>query len=218
MALSRDTIFDDIVTLDPAVVLDHGDPQSLRPAQRVRGLEAYVGRYGRGGWRGLSAPPIQVHRFASQELTDSVKRLWDLGIENPEVRNLLLQIVAAGKLSGCGDIAYAAAVDGGRTVRERALAIEALLQSNDPRLEAVSVSVETDPGLWPDAITRRAVVDLFHSYMPVARLSQILRRVSEKPRSVGDLNYRLPREIETACLSEEYLDQFNRFMKRRLML
>ena len=200
-------IFDDIVALDPAVVLDHGDPQSLRPAQRVRALEAYVDRYGRGGWRGLSTPRIQVHRFASPELTDSVKRLWDQGIENPEVRDLLLQMVAAGKLDGCADIAYAVAMDGARTVRERSLAIEALLQLNDPRLEALSVSVETDPARWPDAMARHAVLDLFPTYMPVARLSQILRRVKEKPRSVGELNYRLPREIETAGLSPEYLDQ-----------
>jgi hypothetical protein len=206
LALSRDTIFDDIVALDPAVVLDHGDPQSLRPAQRVRALEAYVDRYGRGGWRGLNTPRIQVHRFASPELTDSVKRLWDLGIENPEVRNLLLQITAAGKLNGCADIVYAVAMDGARTIRERSLAIEALLQLNDPRLEGLSVSVDTDPGRWPDAMARHAVLDLFPTYMPVARLSQILRRVKENPRSVGDLNYRLPREIETADLSPDYLD------------
>ena len=56
-------------------------------------------------------------------------------------------------------------------------------------------------------MARRAVVDLFPSCVPVVRLSQILRRVKEKPRSVGDLNYRLPREIETADLSPEYLDQ-----------
>ena len=159
LALSRDTIFDDIVALDPAVVLDHGDPQSLRPAQRVRALEAYVDRYGRGGWRGLSTPRIQVHRFASQELTYSVTRLWDQGIENPEVRVLLLQIVAAGKLSGCADIAYASAMDQVGTVRERSLAIEALLQLNDQRLEALSVSVETDPARWPDAMARHAVLD-----------------------------------------------------------
>jgi hypothetical protein len=207
LALWRDSIFDDIVALDPAVVLDHGDPQSLGPAQRVRAIEAYVDRYGRGGWRGLSTPGIQVHRFASQELTDSVKRLWDQGIENPEIRELLLQIVAAGKLGGCADIAGAAAMDGARTVRERSLAIEALLQLSDPRLEAVSVSVETDPALWPDAMARRAVVDLFPSCVPVTRLSQILRRVKEKPRSIGDLNYGPPREIETAGLSPEYLDQ-----------
>ncbi|MBA3518513.1 MAG: ATP-binding protein [Rhizobiales bacterium] len=212
LALSRDTIFDDIVVLDPAVVLDHGDPQSLRPAQRVRALEAYVNRYGRGGWRGLSTPRIQVHRFASQELTDSVKRLWDQGIESPEVRDLLLQIVAAGKLGGCTDIAYAVAIDVGRTVRERSLAIEALLQLNDPRLEALSVSVETDPARWPDAMARHAVLDLFPTYMPVARLSQILLRVKEESRNVGDLNYRLPGEIETADLSPGYLDQLRQVL------
>lgn len=207
LALSRDTVFDDIVALDPAVVLDHGDPQSLRPAQRIRALEAYVDRYGSGGWRGLSTPRIQVHRFASQELTDSVKRLWDQRIENPEVRDLLLQIIAAGKLGGCADIAYTVAMDRALTVRERGLAIEALLQLNDQRIEALSISVETDPARWPDTVTRHTVLDLFPSYMPVVRLSQILRRVKENPRSVGDLNYRLPREIETADLSPDYLNQ-----------
>lgn len=207
LALSRDTIFDDIVVLDPAVVLDHGDPQSLRPAQRIRALEAYVDRYGRGGWRGLSTPRIQVHRFASQELTGRVSQIWDQGIENPEVRDLLLQIIGAGKLAGCADIAYAVAMDEGRTVRERSLAIEALLHLDDPRLETLAVSLETDPVRWPDAMTRHAALDLFPTYLPVPRLSRILRRVRENPRNLGDLNYRLPREIETVSFPPEYLDQ-----------
>lgn len=207
LALSRATVFDDIVALDPAVVLDHGDPQSLRPAQRVRALEAYVARYGRGGWRGLSTPQIQVHRFGSPELTDSVKRLWNQGIENPEVRELLLQIIGAGEVGGCADIAYAVAMDGAQSARERSLATKALLQLNDPHLEALSISVETDPTRWPEAMARHAMLNLFPVYMPVARLSQILRRVKESSRSVGDLNYRLPREIETADLSPKYLDQ-----------
>lgn len=166
-----------------------------------------MGRFGHGGWRGLSTPSVQVHRFASEELADTVKRMWDLGIENPEVRELLLQIVGVGNLSGCADIAYGTAMDGARAVRERALAIEALLRLKDPRLEEVSASVESDVGRWPDSAARRALVDLFPDHMPVARLSKILRRVSEKPRSISDLNFRLPREIETAWLSDEYLDQ-----------
>ena len=212
IALSRDTIFDDIVALDPAVVLDYGDPQSLRPAQRIRALEAYVERYGLGGWRGLSVPRIQVHRFASQELTDSVRRLWGHGIENPEVRELMFQIIAAGKLGGCADIAYSAAMEEGRTVRERSLAIEGLSKLNDPRLEALSVSVDIESARWPDEIARRSVVDLFPGHMPVARLSQILRRVKEPPRSVGDLNYRLPRAIETSDLSPAYLDELRQVL------
>ncbi|MGA8170180.1 MAG: hypothetical protein WB816_05010 [Methylocystis sp.] len=207
LALSRDTIFDDLVDLDPAAVLDHGDPQSLRPAQRIRALEAYVERYGRGGWRGLSTPGIQVHRFASQELTGCVTRLWNRGIENPEVRILLLQSVAAGKLGECADIAYGSAMDGAGTVRERSLGIEAMLQLNDPRLEALSVSVETDPARWPDAMTRHAVLDLFPTHMPVARLSRIVQRVKEELRSVGQLNYWLPHKIETGNFSPRYLDE-----------
>jgi hypothetical protein len=212
LALKRDTIFDELVVLDPAVVLDHGDPQSLRPAQRVSALKLYVDRYGRGGWRGRNTPRIQVHRFASPELMESVKRLWEQGIENPEVSDLLLQIIAAGKLSGCADIAYTTAVDAARTAEERSLGIEALMQLNDPRLEALSVSIEACPAQWPDAIARHAVLALFPTYMPVARLSQILRRVKEKPRSVGELNYLLPRKIEAAALSSDYLDQLRQVL------
>jgi len=206
LALSRDTIFDEIIAIDPAVVLDHGDPQSLRPAQRIRALEAYVGRHGVGGWRGLRTPSVQVHRFASPELSDTVMRLWRAGIENPEVRHLLLQIIGAGKLQQCADIAHEIAMDGSQSVRERWVALRALLQLNDPRLETIAVSLETDAVLWPDAMARQSILDLFPQYLPVPRLLNILRRVKENTRGAGDLNYSLPRKIETAELSPEYLD------------
>lgn len=99
LALSHNIIFDAIVAIDPAVVLDHGDPQSLTPTQRIKALEAYAGRYGGGGWRGLNTPRIQVHRFASPELADTVSRLWRGDIENPEVRQLLLKIIGAGRIA-----------------------------------------------------------------------------------------------------------------------
>jgi hypothetical protein len=207
LALSRDTVFDDIVAIDPAVVLDHGDPQSLRPDQRIRALDAYVSRFGGGGWRGLGAPRIQVHRFASAELSDTVKRLWAMGIENSEVRELLLQMIGTGRLEGCADIAHTVAMDSVRTVGERSLAIDALMQLSDTRLDAIGISLQTDVARWPDAMARRAALDLFPEHLPITRLLDILRRVKENPRTVGDLNYKLPREIESVDLSPEYLDQ-----------
>lgn len=207
LAISRDSILDDIIKLDPAVILDHGDPQSLTPAQRIKALEAYAERYGLGGWRGLRTPRIQVHRFASPELADIVNRLWSRGIENPEVRDLLLQIVGLGKLGECADIAYASAIDSERPISERYLAIEALCQLNDSRLDALAASIEADPDRWPDKMACQAVVALFPTYLPIMRLSQILRRVQAKSRSVGELNFWLPRAIETGKFSPEYLDQ-----------
>lgn len=207
LALSRDTIFDEIVELDPAVVLDYGDPQSLRPAQRIRALEAYVDRYGRGGWRGLNTPRIQVHRFASPELAGAVNRLWNDGIENSEVRALLLRIIAAGKIGDCADVAHATAIDPGEADHERILAIEALQELRDPRIAALSASIETDPHLWPVNLARRVVLDLFPDHMPVGRLAQILPRVKETSRGLGNLNYYWPRQIDAMTVPLKYFDQ-----------
>ncbi|HKO70771.1 MAG TPA: hypothetical protein VJV58_07555 [Bradyrhizobium sp.] len=212
LALSSDTIFDDIIALDPAVVLDHGDPHSLRPAQRSRALEAYVGRYGGGGWRGLGTPRIQVHRFACPELCTTVKRLWVTRIENREVRDLLLEMIAAGKIDGCADIAHSVAMDSTSTTHERGVAIESLLQLKDPRLDALSMSLEADVARWPDAIALYALVALFPTYLPIARLTNILRRVRENNLPGGALNYQLPRQIETASLSSDYLDELRRVL------
>ncbi|MGL9623149.1 hypothetical protein QRQ56_34835 [Bradyrhizobium sp. U531] len=207
LSLWHHTIFDDIVELDPAVVLDHGDPQSLSVAQRIRALEAYVERYGRGGWRGLSTPEIQVHRFASPELAPSVRRLWKSGIGNPEVRSLLLRIVIAGKLKACADIVYAIAMDAAGDDYERSLATEALVHLSDEHLEALAESLENEPARWPDAMARRALITLFPTHLSVSRLSRILKRVKQNVRSIGELNHRLPHEIEIAGLSPEDLDE-----------
>lgn len=206
LALWRETIFDDIVAIDPAVVLDHGDPQSLRPAQRTHALEAYVSLNGAGGWRGLKTPSIQVHRFASAELSEPINHLWRSGIENPEVRDLLLEIIGAGKLTACADIAHDVAMNTACSVREREAAIDALMRLDDARLERLASSIESDPATWPDAIARPATVALFPRFLSVSRLSNILKRVRENPRAIGDLGYHLPRAIETAELPSSYLN------------
>ncbi|QQO12936.1 hypothetical protein JJB99_26365 [Bradyrhizobium diazoefficiens] len=206
LALWHSTILDDVLVLDPAVILNHGDPQSFSPVQRIRALEAYVGRYGRGGWRGLSIPEIQAHRFTCPELAASVKGLWEGEIENPEVRTFLLRIIAISKLKECADVVHTVAMDAAGDIRERTLAIEAMVQLSDDRLERLVTSLEMEPDRWPGVMARRALIELFPGHVSVDQLSKILRRVKEHPRSIGELTHRLPHEIETADLSPEYLD------------
>ncbi len=200
------TIFDDLVQLDPAVLLNHGDPQSLSVAQRVRALEAYVGRYGVGGWRGLQTPSVQVHRFVTPELASTVQRLWQFGIENEEVRELFLRLIAAGRLAICSDLAFEAAMNGGGTAYERTLAIEALLQLDDPRLDAISISIASDPHLWPPKVARRAMRSLFPTHMPVDRLKSIVQRVPDGRGSASDWAYHLREEITHGIFTPDYLD------------
>jgi ferredoxin-like protein FixX len=207
LALTHDTVFDEIVALDPAVILDHGDPQSYAAPQRLAALEAYVRRYGSGGWRGLSTPQIQVHRFASPELGNAVNRLFRSGIENPEVRHLLLRMIGAGKITVCADLAHDVAMDPQRPSHERELAIDALLQLFDSRLGGLAQSLEADTARWPNDIARAVMLDLFPSYLPISRLQKLLGRLNENSRTIGDLNYRFPQRIESIALSPVYLDQ-----------
>ncbi|MDO8423146.1 MAG: hypothetical protein Q7S99_13395 [Parvibaculum sp.] len=206
LALSHDSIFDRVVLTDPAVVLDHGDPQSLRLDQRIRALESYVNRYGDGGWRGLSTPRIQVHRFASIELSEAISRLWGAGIQNPEVRELLLQIIGVGQIKECRDIVYSVAISSSESDYERTLAIRALAQWDDPSLESVGASLN-DIFQWSDAMARFAVVELFPRHLTASRLLSVLKRIRESRRSIGEISYHLPRKIADSEFLPNYLEE-----------
>lgn len=206
LALSDDTIFEMLRDHEPAVLLNDGDPESLTLSQRTQALRAYVERYGQGGWRGLSVPDIQVHRFASAELSDEINRLWANGIENSEIRELMLKLIEAGRITGCADIAYATACDATATRIERVFALDVLLAIDDPRLEEVIKSLVQDPVKWPDELSRIAVPRLFPKHLSVERLCQVLERVEEDKRSVGDLSWQLPRLIASEELDQPTLD------------
>ena len=96
---------------EPAVLVDEGDPQALSLTQRQQVLRAYVEKYGQGGWRGMSPPHIQVHRLASTGLVHDIRRLWQSGIENSEVRQTLLRLIGAGPMPDCADIVHDVAYD-----------------------------------------------------------------------------------------------------------
>src|SRR5690606_21504786 len=96
MALRDDAIFEEVLRREPDVLLNFGDPESLSPAQRQRALRAYVELHSAGGWRGLRVPSVQLHRFAADDLEPEVKRLWEGGIENHEIREILLTLIGLG--------------------------------------------------------------------------------------------------------------------------
>jgi hypothetical protein len=150
---------------------------------------------------------IQVHRFASPELSAPIKEIWTSGLENPELRELTFELIAAGKLTGCADIAYSVAVDPKALHRERRHALEALIALNDDRLFEIGASIESDTVLWPPDLTRSAILRLFPRNFSVPQLSNVLRRVQEPPRTIGDVSWKLPQLIAEEALTPDALDQ-----------
>ena len=195
LALAEDRIFEMLRDNEPAVLLDEGDPETLSPSQRSQALRAYVERYGQGGWRGLSVPPIQIHRFASSELAEDVIQLWGMGIENPDVRQTLLYLIEAGRIGECADIAHDVARDVEASPVERMIAVDAMVALRDPRLKDIASEVATTDAMWLDEIARGVVLRLFPRDLSIEQLCQSLSWIKEGKRSVGGLRSRLPHLI-----------------------
>lgn len=205
LALTRPTIMQELRDREPTILLDFGDPESLTLPERIRALRAYVSRYGRGEWRGMHVPRIQVHRFASEDLSEEVIALWKAGVENPEVRQLLLELIGAAPMPKAADIAHEIAIRPGADTTERIDALDALIRLNDLRLPAICESLASDHSIWPDRLTKNAVARLLPRHITVAQAGKTLARISESKRG-GDLGWTLSRLITEEPMEADYLE------------
>lgn len=207
LALQEDGIFELLRDNEPAVLLDEGDPESLMQTQRNQALRAYANRYGQGGWRGLQVPHIQVHRFASKELADEIDRIWRDGVESPDVRGVLISLIEAGRIEACSDIVFDIAQDIAAPAVERITSIDALVALADERLKRIAASIADSDDLWPDRVSRGAVLRLFPKYMSIEQLCRTLRWIKRQKRSTGDFSWQLPHLIAGASLDLTDLEE-----------
>jgi len=206
LALEEKGIFELLRDNEPAVLLGEGDPESLSPMQRNQALRAYCERYGSGGWRGLRTPPIQVRRFASNELADEINRIWQSGVENPDVRQVLLDLIEAGRIDACADIAYHLALDAKAHDVERIKAINVLAALDDKRLGEIAAGIATHD-LWPDRVACGTILRLFPIHMTVEQLCQTLRWIRREKRSMDNLSWLLPGLIAASVLDLPALEK-----------
>lgn len=201
LALQVDGIFELLRDNEPAVLLNEGDPASLTQAQRNQSIQAFAERYGPGGWRGLEVPQIQVNRFASQELAPEIDKIWRRGVENPDVREILISLINAGKIKSCADILFDISQDDNATTLERIMAIDALVTLDDERLGKIASGIADADTLWPDKVSRGVVIRLFPKHMSVEQLCRTLRWIKREKWSAGDLSWQLPRLITASNLN-----------------
>ncbi len=197
LCLQHEGLFEQVRDREPEVLLDFGDPGSLTTHQRGQALKAYVSRYGRGGWRGMNVPWIQIQRFASRDLAFEVRQLWHGGIENEEVRRLLLMLIDVGEMAICADIAYESAVHRDGIEIERLYATEALASLNDERLPSLIESMEADSALWPHTLARSIALRLFPEHLQANQLCRLLRRLPQSAHAAGDISWQLPQIIKS---------------------
>jgi hypothetical protein len=206
LALLRPDMFERVVKIEPDALLTQGDPESLTDLQRERALLGFVARYGKGQWRGLEVPNLQVARLAQLGLAGTVQSAWAAGVEAPEVRELLLRLVSAGHMQGCADLVANVAADASCSDRERFEALLALAALGDSRLvPMVDAIVTLAPG-WSERLARWVGTMLYPEHVTEAQLVQLLARVRSEKRDRGDYADSVARVIQKADLSQVRLE------------
>lgn len=206
LSLIRRDMFDAVLEVEPSTLLTHGDPESLTDSQRERALLAFVERYGKGQRRGLEVPDLQVTRLAQVALSETILAAWNNGVENPEVRELLLRLISAGRFQKCADLAASVARDASCSDQERFEAIVALSNLGDARLGAfIEAAVALAPG-WTERMARWIGTFLYPEHVSDTQLLQLLSNVRVKSRRGGDYADRVARVVEKADLSTSRLE------------
>lgn len=206
LALLRPDMFDRVVKIEPDALLTQGDPESLSDLQRERALLGFVARYGKGQWRGLEVPNLQVARLAQLGLTRTVQSAWAAGVEAPEVRELLLRLVSAGRMQGCADLVAGVAADASCSDRERFEALLALAALGDSRLASMVDAIVTLAPGWSERLARWVGTMLYPEHVTEAQLVQLLARVRSESRGSGDYAGSVARVIQKADLSQARLE------------
>ncbi len=128
-------------------------------------------------------PSLQVERFASKELIADVARSRKSGIENPEVRETLLELIGWGQMRENADLAHGVAVDAKAEPSSRISALAALSRLDDPRLPALLDEIASGVPGWPPVLGQRAVIEFFPNRMSSEQLLQIFARQEPKTRT-----------------------------------
>lgn len=207
LAITDSRIFELLRDHEPMTLLDEGDPESLTNVQRAQALRAYVERYGRGGWRGVRVPYIQIHRFAEPELADEITLLWRKGIENPEVRETVLSIIEMGRIQKCIDIAFKCFRDTKGLIMERLVALEAMITINDSRLTDIARALSKGGRQWPEELTRAVAIRMFPTNLSIQQFCQTISRLVKKNRRAVDGLSQMPYLIRDAEISFHDLEE-----------
>ena len=206
LALLRQDVFDEILRVEPSTLLIHGDPESLMDHQRQRALLSFVILCGKGRWRGVRVPDIQIERLAEPSLAQTVLDAWRDGVENPEVRDLLIQLVSVGRFQKCADLMASLASTVNSNPHERFDAIAALAELADPRTSAlIDAALASGPN-WNAELAGWIATSLYPDHVTDTQLLEIAARLPSQTRRLRNYADRMASRIETAVVSSKRLE------------
>lgn len=204
-----------IIDINPVLLLKGGDPGSLTLETRVRALKASIGRIiASDRWYGWMDWP-SLRRFSSADLAPTLKRLWAEHAHR-DVRHLLLQLMVAGGLSDCLDLAVDVVLgpETDRTSRVLASRLVVKFADRDVLKSYAEVIASRGAALSSEELDETIVV-LFPEFLSVEQLLSTVTTVSSDERNGLRLKHVGP-ELADKLVDAGALDELVRGLSARI--
>ncbi|RYD85986.1 MAG: hypothetical protein EOP84_00555 [Verrucomicrobiaceae bacterium] len=203
LALWNPRVRAEILLRQPELLLQEGDPGSLDPSTKRELLSAYVNSYGTGGWRGLSVSHDEIRRLSSVDLGPEISRIWNGGIENDEVKDLLISLVESGRIASCSSIAAGVIHDPRSSDHLKAGALQALIACADQtELAALGAAIESNPTTWSAGFLRHAILSLFPEFLPASCLIDLTERFGRRRARYSSDGWAFLHRLQSVELAE----------------
>jgi hypothetical protein len=145
LALKHPDFRDEVISREPLLLIQNGDPGSLPLPAKRRLLAVYAERHVVGEIAEDRMDHRAIWMFAQPELADAIRQAWNVNTRK-DFRRDLLRMIQEAKIAACGDLARAALADPTSDDYTRISALAALQACDDTAaLASAAAALVADP-------------------------------------------------------------------------
>jgi hypothetical protein len=186
--------------IDPALLLQEGDPEALTDESRRLLLRHLVARFADRRRIQLGSDRAMRRRFVTQALGPEIRQLLEARPKTEDIREFLLNLAADGALKECAAIALEMAMDQSEALAVRVSAIRAVAVCGHAEQRSLLVSWAHRAGELPSELVEALLTYLFPEPLELEVCVGLLRGIKMSPRFKDlSLTLLLEKELPARC-------------------
>ena len=235
LSLWNPDVLDEVVSREPLVLIQHGDPASLSIDVRKRMLATYAVKQASGEISDDRLNSRTLWMFAHPDLADAIAAAWQAN-SREDFRLDLLRLIRDGGVKGAAKLAAQTVSKVGTDELHRVVALQAAAACDDgPTLKSAATSLKKAPKKTSAFLACSFCEALYPKYLTTTSLLRIIERSQPpKPRAVDGFAYKLDKMYDAApdhtsrsqlltgitglCLTPPFVSEYQRISQRHKVL